>query len=90
MGYPLTYREFYESLKKGLLLALKCKSCGLLTTPPKICCAECGSTELEVVQLSGMGKIKTFTIIRVAPEGFEPPYIVAMVELDEALGLWET
>lgn len=86
MAYPLTYIEFYEGLKEGKLLGLKCKQCGSYTAPPKICCAECGSTEVEVVQLSGRGEIKTFTVIRVAPDGFNPPYIVAMAEMEE--GPW--
>lgn len=86
MAYPLTHREFYEGLKAGKLLGLKCKHCGSYTVPPKICCAECGSTEVEVVQLSGKGEIKTYTVIRVAPEGFNAPYIVALAEMEE--GPW--
>jgi uncharacterized OB-fold protein len=36
--------------------------------------------------MKGKGTLRTFTVIRVAPEGMKPPYIVAMVELDE--GPW--
>ncbi|MCS5694721.1 Zn-ribbon domain-containing OB-fold protein [Desulfofundulus thermocisternus] len=86
MNYPLTYKQFYEGLKEGKLLGLQCRSCGAYTAPPKICCAECTGTDLEVVELSGRGEIKTFTVIRVAPEGFEAPYIVAMAEMEE--GPW--
>lgn len=86
MAYKLTYKGFYEGLKAGKLLGLKCNTCGAYTTPPKISCATCGETDLEVVELSGEGEIKTFTVIRVAPEGFEPPYIVALAELKE--GPW--
>lgn len=86
MTYPLTHKQFYEGLKAGRLQGLKCKACGAVTAPPKICCAECGATELEVILLSGRGKIKTYTVIRVAPEEFNAPYIVAMTELDE--GPW--
>ena len=86
MAYLFNHRHFYEGLKEGKLLGLVCKSCGKYTVPAKICCAECGSTEIEAVQLSGKGKIKTYTVIRVAPEGFTPPYILAMVELEE--GPW--
>ena len=86
MKYPLTYKQFYAGLKEGKLLGLKCRSCGAFTAPPKICCDHCGGTDLEVVELSGRGEIKTFTVIRVAPEGFAAPYIVAMAELEE--GPW--
>ncbi|HAP93834.1 MAG TPA: nucleic acid-binding protein [Desulfotomaculum sp.] len=86
IAYPLTYKQFYEGLKKGKLLGLKCRICEALTVPPKMCCAKCTSTDLELVELSGRGEIKTFTVIRVAPEEFTAPYVVVMVELDE--GPW--
>jgi hypothetical protein len=33
--------------------------------------------------MGGEGTIRTFTVIRVAPLGMKPPYVVAMVQLDE-------
>jgi uncharacterized OB-fold protein len=86
MEYRLTYHEFYEALKKNRLLALKCKQCGAYTVPPKAVCMECTSQDLEVTELSGNGKIKSFTVIHVPPIGFEAPYIVALIELNE--GPW--
>jgi uncharacterized OB-fold protein len=43
---------------------------------------------LEKVQLSGKGKVVSYTVTYVAPMGYENevPYVVAMVELDE--GCW--
>ena len=38
--------------------------------------------------MNGEGTIRSYTAIRVAPEGMKPHYIVAMVELDE--GPWVT
>lgn len=86
MAYPLTHRQYYEGLKDGKLLGLKCKACGALTVPPKINCLQCCSTDLEVTELSGQGEIKTFTVIRVPPQGLEAPYVVALAELVE--GPW--
>lgn len=86
MTYPLTHKQFYEGLKEGKLLGLKCRVCGAFTVPPKMCCAECTATDIGVVELSGQGEVKTFTVIRVAPEDFTAPYIVAVVELVE--GPW--
>lgn len=84
--YKLTHREYFNALKEGKLMGLKCRECGGYTAPPKVCCDCCGSSDVEAVQLSGNGEIKTFTVIRVAPEGLEAPYIVAMAELEE--GPW--
>jgi uncharacterized OB-fold protein len=36
--------------------------------------------------MKGKGIIRTFTVVRVAPEGKIAPYVVAMVELEE--GPW--
>jgi uncharacterized OB-fold protein len=51
-------------------------------------CQECAGTDLEVTELSGKGKIVTYTVIHVAPEGRENeiPYAVVLVELKE--GSW--
>jgi len=86
MEYKLTAKMFAEALKENKLLGLKCNKCGAYTAPPKKVCMECGSEDMEIVQLSGKGQIRTFTVIRVPPEGFEAPYIVGMAELDE--GPW--
>ena len=88
MEYKLTHKQYNEALKQNQLLGLKCLDCGAITVPPKMACAKCGSPNLEITQLSGRGKIKTFTTVNVAPEGREKevPYIIALVELEE--GAW--
>ena len=57
MEYKLTFKEYNEALKEDRLLGLKCKECGVVTVPPKIVCRKCTSPDLEVVQLTGKGKI---------------------------------
>jgi hypothetical protein len=82
----LTHNQYFEALKEDELKGLKCLQCGAMTVPPKAACDECGSTDQEVALLSGEGVIKTFTVIRVAPEGLKAPYVVVLVQLDE--GPW--
>ena len=86
MEYKLTYNAFKEALKQNKLLGLKCNQCGAYTAPPKKVCMECASEDMEIVELNGKGEIQTFTVINVPPEGFEAPYMVALVKLDE--GPW--
>ena len=88
MEYKLTFKEYNEALKENKLLGLKCQDCGAITVPPKMVCQKCTGPNLEIVELKGNGKIQTFTVVNVAPEGREDevPYIIAMVELDE--GPW--
>ena len=84
--YKLTYQKYAEGLKSGKLLGLKCNKCGAYTIPPKKVCIQCASEDLDIVELSGRGTLQTFTVIRVAPEGFEAPCIVGEAELEE--GPW--
>ncbi len=88
MDYKLTFKEYNKALKKGRIMGLKCKDCGKYTCPPKIACQECGSTNLEAVQLKGSGKVVTFTVSYVPAQGrdAEVPYTIVMVELGE--GPW--
>lgn len=88
MEYKLTFKDYSNALTKGKLLGLKCKACGNITVPPKMTCQECAGTDLDPVELSKRGKIVTFTVVNVAPEGRqnEVPYIIALVKLDQ--GPW--
>ena len=86
MEYKLTFNSFREALREGKFLGLKCNQCGAYTAPPRKVCSECGSEDMEIVPLSGKGEIQTFTVIQVAPEGFEAPLAVAVAKLDE--GPW--
>ena len=88
MEHKLIYKDYNEALKENRLLGLKCQSCGAITVPPKMVCRQCTGSELEIIELKGNGKIRTFTTVNVAAEGREEevPYTIVMVELEE--GPW--
>jgi len=88
MGHKLIFKDYNEALKGNKLLGLKCQACGAITVPPKMVCRQCTSPDLEISELKGSGKIRTFTTVFVAAEGREEelPYTIVMVELDE--GPW--
>jgi uncharacterized protein len=88
MEQKLYFKDYNEALKQDKVLGLKCKTCGALTVPPKMACRQCGSMDLEPVEVKGNGKIRTFTTIYVGAEGRENevPYILVIVELEE--GPW--
>jgi len=85
-SYPLPYNKFLKRLKAGELPGLKCRDCSGSIIPPNAVCPDCGSSKLESHSFSKKGTLKTFTIIRVGPTGFQAPYIVALAELEE--GPW--
>jgi len=83
MEYKLTFEKYREELLKGRFVGLRCKDCNEVIAPPKMICMNCQSSKLEVEELSGFGEILTFTVVRVAAEGFDPPFIVALAKLQE-------
>jgi len=88
MEHKLIFHDYNEALKESRLLGLKCQACGAITVPPKIVCRQCAGADLEITELKGNGKIRTFTAVNVAAEGREEeaPYTIVMVELEE--GPW--
>ena len=88
MEHKLIFKDYNEALKQNKLLGLKCQSCGAITVPPKMVCRQCTSPDMEIIQLKGTGKIRTFTTVYVASEGREDeiPYTIVLIELDE--GPW--
>lgn len=62
-----------------------CSNCNVVFFPAKSFCIGCKTTTTKSHNLSGMGMIESFTIIRSGPTGFETqtPYCVAIVKLDE-------
>ena len=75
---------FWTSGADGILRFLGCAVCGRLHHPPLPRCPYCQSTELEPTAVSGHGTIVTYTINH-QPflPGFDPPYVIAIVEIDE-------
>ena len=78
--------QFIENAKNGKVLAHKCSSCGLLHLSTVYYCQKCGSKEFEDAAIDGVGSIVTYTIITVAPAGFEKytPYAFVVMKLDGA------
>jgi uncharacterized protein len=88
MGSQISVKEYLAALKENKLLGLKCRDCGFITAPPRLACRRCAGQNTELVELSGKGKIATFTSVYIPPESRrgKTPYLVVMVELAE--GPW--
>jgi len=84
----LGVKEYRTALRENKLLGLKCQACGFVTTPPRLACRHCGEIGSDIIQLSGRGKIVTFTSVFIPPENRrgQQPYLVVAVELEE--GPW--
>jgi uncharacterized OB-fold protein len=78
---------WWEALAGGTLAICRCRGCRRWLHPPLEACRHCGApTALEPV--SGRGTIFSFIVVRhQAVPGHTPPYVVAIVDLDEQRGL---
>ena len=81
--------EFIENAKAGNVLARKCTKCGELHLATVYFCKKCGNKDFEDAIIEGKGKIVTYTIMTVPPEGFEEfaPYAWAVMELNDVSGV---
>jgi uncharacterized OB-fold protein len=84
----ITVEDYLAALKENRLLGCKCKECGFITAPPRLACRQCSAMDSEIIQLSGQGKIATFTAVYIPTHHRQgkTPYLVALVEMSE--GPW--
>jgi uncharacterized OB-fold protein len=80
--------HFWQGGADGRLHFLGCDECSTLIHPPQPLCPACLSKKLSDVPVSGRAVVHTFTVNH-QPwiPGFDPPYVVAIVELEEQPGL---
>jgi uncharacterized OB-fold protein len=64
----------------------RCKDCGKETYPAHARCLECGSETLEPIEITGKGKVLTYTDLYALPLDYKRRYLrLAIVELDSGL-----
>ncbi|MGH9211450.1 MAG: thiolase C-terminal domain-containing protein [Acidimicrobiales bacterium] len=75
---------FWTSGADGRLRFLCCTTCGLMVHPPGPVCPTCRTRTLEPRPVSGRATVVSYTVNH-QPwiPGFDPPYVVALVEIDE-------
>jgi uncharacterized OB-fold protein len=79
---------YWAAAKAHELKVQRCAACRRYVFPPKPRCPACLADQLEWTKMSGRGTVFSFVIMRETfIKGFEPPYVVATVELEEQPGL---
>ncbi|MFY0729728.1 Zn-ribbon domain-containing OB-fold protein [Pseudomonas sp. NFX15] len=80
--------EFWSAGALGLLKLQRCQSCSCFIHPPAPLCPRCLSDEVELTTVSGRAHVATFTVNHhLWHPAFTPPYILAIVEFDDAPGV---
>jgi uncharacterized OB-fold protein len=82
-GDPLS-RPFWQAAERRQLVVQRCAACGRHQFYPRPFCLGCQSDRVEWVGAKGTGTVYSQSRLHIsAGPGFEPPYVVAVVELDE-------
>ena len=83
-GDPLS-RPFWQAAERRQLVVQRCAACGRHQFYPRPFCLGCQSDRVEWVRANGTGTIYSQSRLHMsAGPGFEPPYVVAVVQLDAA------
>lgn len=72
----------------GQLIGFKCKYCGCILPPLTITCPCCYSDDLEVMPLSGKGKLYSYTINYMNTGNVKAPFHCGLVELKEGFRIY--
>jgi len=76
-------RHFWEGTRAGELRLQRCAACGDAYFPPRPFCPSCGSEDVGVFRASGRATLYSYVIHHRPAPGFEPPYSIAVVQLEE-------
>jgi len=74
--------DFIDYLEKGAVAGTRCKTCGMVFFPPRADCYQCLSNDMEWFEVSGTGKLVTYSKLEYAPIGFQEdvPYCIALLD----------
>jgi uncharacterized OB-fold protein len=75
--------HFWEGTRAGELRLQRCNVCSHTYFPPRPFCPRCASHDIAVVRASGRAILYSYVIHHRAAPGFDPPYSIAVVELEE-------
>jgi hypothetical protein len=74
--------DFVDYLEQEKVMGTKCKSCGLTFFPPRADCYKCLSSSMDWFEVTGKGKLLSYSKLEYGPVGFEKdlPYTIAILD----------
>ena len=75
--------HFWAGTRASRLRLQRCDACEKPYFPPRSFCPHCASRDVEIFESSGKATLLSYVISHRAVPGYEPPYSVAIVELEE-------
>ena len=73
--------DFIGYLEKGKVMGTRCKGCAAIYFPPRSDCFRCLDSNMEWFEVSGTGRLLSFSELKYGPVGFEDdlPYTIALL-----------
>ena len=74
--------DFITYLEEGKVMGSKCKDCAAIFFPPRSDCSKCMQSNMEWFEVTGTGKLLSFSELKYGPVGFEDdlPYTIALLD----------
>ena len=74
--------DFVSHLDEGKVTGTRCKDCGEVFFPPRADCYKCLTSNMEWFDVSGTGKLVSYSKLEYAPVGFDDdlPYCIALLD----------
>lgn len=74
--------DFIDYLESGKVMYTRCKKCGADFFPPRADCAGCLSSDMQWREVSGTGRLVSYSQLKYAPVGFDEdlPYSIALLD----------
>ena len=76
-------QHFWDGTREGELRLQRCTDCEHVYFPPRPFCPKCAHREVEIFCASGRAALYSYVISHRPAPGFEPPYAIAVVQLEE-------
>ncbi len=74
--------DFIDYLEQDKIMATRCKDCGTVFFPPRADCYKCLDSNMDWTEVSGTGRLITYSKLEYAPIGFgdDLPYAIAVLD----------
>ncbi len=74
--------DFIDHLENGKVMYTHCNTCGADFFPPRADCAGCMSSDMQWREVTGTGKLVSYSQLEFAPVGFDAdlPYSIALLD----------
>ena len=74
--------DFISHLDEGKVTGTRCKDCGAVFFPPRADCYKCLTSNMEWFDVSGTGKLVSYSKLEYAPVGFDGdlPECIALLD----------